>query len=85
MGTVHDALRQKIFVLLSEVTGGSLAGDHVTAKMEFTETGMSSIQYLELVEKIESAFDVVIDLEADRDLTNVDKFLEVLLKQGVSA
>jgi acyl carrier protein len=80
-----DALRQKIFVLLSEVIGRSLDGDHITAKMEFTETGMSSIEYLELVDKIETTFDVIIDLEADGDLTSVDKFLNVLLKQGVSA
>jgi acyl carrier protein len=83
--SVRDALRQKIFVLLSEVTAGSLGGDHITAKMEFTETGMSSIEYLELVDKIETAFDVIIDLEADRELTSVDKFLEVLVRQGVSA
>jgi acyl carrier protein len=80
-----DALRQQIFVLLSEVTGGSLGGSHIDTNTEFTETGMSSIEYLELVEKIETKFGVVIDLEADGSLTSVDKFLDVLLKQGVSA
>ena len=82
---MHDALRQRIFVLLSEATGGSLGGDHITAQTEFPETGMSSIEYLELVDKIETTFNVAIDLEADRELTSVDKFLAVLVRQGVSA
>ena len=80
----REALRQKIFVLLSEVTGGSLGSDHIAANTEFTETGMSSNEYLELVDKIETTFDVVIDLE-DGSLTSVDNFLDLLLKQGVSA
>jgi acyl carrier protein len=83
--SAHDALRQQIFVLLSEVTGGSLGGNSIDTNTEFTETGMSSIEYLELIEKIETKFGVVIDLEADGSLTSVDKFLDVLLKQGVSA
>ena len=83
--SAHDALRQQILVLLSEVTGGSLGDDRVDTNTEFTETGMSSIEYLELVEKIETKFGVVIDLEADGSLTSVGKFLDVLLKQGVSA
>lgn len=81
---VRNAMRQKIFALLSEVTGGSLSGDHISADAEFTETGMSSIEYLAFVEKVETKFDVVIDL-GDGSLTTVDKFLELLLKQGVSA
>jgi acyl carrier protein len=83
--SAHDTLRQQIFVLLSEVTGGSLASNRIDTTTEFTETGMSSIEYLELVEKIETKFGVVIDLEADGSLTSVDNFLDVLLKQGVSA
>jgi acyl carrier protein len=82
--SAHDALRQQIFVLLSEVTGGSLS-NRIDTNTEFTETGMSSIEYLELVEKIETKFGVVIDLEADGSLTSVDNFLDVLLRQGVSA
>lgn len=82
--SAREALRQKIFVLLSEVTGGSLGSDHIAANTEFTETGMSSIEYLALVEKIETTFDVVIDLE-DGPLTSVDNFLNLLLEQGVSA
>lgn len=81
----RDALRQEIFVLLSEVTGGSLDSNHIDTNTEFTETGMSSIEYLELVEKIETKFGVFIDLEADGNLTSVDNFLDLLLKQGVSA
>jgi acyl carrier protein len=83
--SAHEALRQKIFGLLSEVTDGSLDGEHIAANTEFTETGMSSIEYLALVEKIETTFDVFIDLETDGDLTSVDSFLNVLVKQGVSA
>lgn len=82
--SAREELRQKIFVLLSEVTDGSLNSDHISANTEFTETGMSSIEYLELVEKIETTFDVVIDLE-DGSFTSVDNFLDLLLKQGVSA
>jgi acyl carrier protein len=83
--SARDALRQKIFDLLSEVAGGSLNGSHIDTNTEFPETGMSSIEYLELIEKIETTFDVVIDLETDGSLTSVDNFLDLLLKQGVSA
>lgn len=82
--SAREALRQKIFALLTEVTGGSLDSDHIAADTEFTETGMSSIEYLELVEKIEATFDVVIDLE-DGSLTSVDNFSDLLVAQGVSA
>jgi acyl carrier protein len=82
---LRDALRQKLLVLVSEVTGDSLRDSDIDNNTDFTGTGMSSIEYLELVEKIESTFDVVIDLEADGSLTSVDSFLELLLKQGVSA
>lgn len=83
--SARDALRQKIFVLLSEVTGGSLGSGHIDADTEFTETGMSSIEYLELIDRIETKFGVVIDLEADGSLTSVDKFMDLLVSQGVSA
>ena len=83
--SARDALRQNIFVLLSEVTGGSLGSSQIDANTEFTETGMSSIEYLEFIEKIETRFGVVIDLEADSSLTSVDKFLDLLLQQGASA
>lgn len=82
--SAREALRQKVFALLAEVTGGSLGSDHIAADTEFTETGMSSIEYLELVEKIETTFDVVIDLE-DGSLTTVDNFSDLLVAQGVSA
>jgi acyl carrier protein len=72
--SARDALRQKILVLLSEVTGGSPGSDHIDA-----------IEYLELVDKIETRFGVVIDLETDGSLTSVDKFSDLLLRHGVSA
>jgi acyl carrier protein len=78
----RDALRREIFVLLSEVTGGSLNRSHVDTNTELTETGMSSIEYLDLVERIESKFGVPIDLEANGNLTSVDNFLDLLLKQS---
>jgi acyl carrier protein len=80
----REALRKEIFALLAEVTGGSLTSDHIAADTEFTETGMSSIEYLALVEKIETTFDVVIHLE-DGSLTSVDSFLNDLLKQQATA
>lgn len=83
--SARDALRENIFVLVSEVTGGSLGSSHLDPNTEFTETGMSSIEYLELIDRIETRFSVVIDLEADGSLTSVDKFMDLLLAQGVSA
>jgi acyl carrier protein len=80
-----NSLREKIFALLFEATDESLNGADISSETEFTETGMSSIEYLKFVDKIESAFGVIIDLEADGNLNTVDKFLKVLLKQGVSA
>jgi acyl carrier protein len=81
----RDALRQEIFVLLSKVADGSLSSDHIDTSTELTETGMSSIEYLDLVERIETRFGVSIDLEAEGSLTSVDRFLDLLLRQGVSA
>lgn len=60
--SARDALRENIFVLLSEVTGGSLNSGHIDTTTEFTDTGMSSIEYLELIDRIETTFSVVIDL-----------------------
>jgi acyl carrier protein len=85
--STHDdrhALGQKIFVLLAEVVGESVDGDSIEADTEFTETGMSSIQYLEFIDKVESTFGVAIDLESDRELTTVDKFVDVLLREGAA-
>lgn len=81
----RDALRQEIFVLLSGVSGGALNPDSIEANTEFPGTGMSSIEYLEFVEKVETRFGVFIDLEADGPLTSIDNFLELLLKSGASA
>lgn len=83
--STREALRQQIFVLLSDVTGGSLAGGRIESHAEFADTGMSSIEYLDLIERIETRFSVVIDLAADGSLTSVDNFLDLLLEQGVSA
>lgn len=82
--SARDALRQKMFDLLSEVAGDSLSGNTVDANTDFTETGMSSIEYLELIEKVETKFGVVIDLEVDGYLTSVDKFSDFLLEQDVA-
>lgn len=83
--SARDALRENLFVLISEVTGGSLGSGRIDPDTELTETGMSSIEYLELIDRIETRFGVVIDLTEDESLTSVDKFMDVLLKQGVSA
>lgn len=81
----RDALRQKIFALLAEVTDGSAGGYDIDANTEFPETGMSSIEYLELIEKIETTFGVFIDLEVNGSLTSVDKLADLLLEEGASA
>jgi acyl carrier protein len=83
--SAREAVRRKIFVLLSEISGGSLDSGSIGADTEFTDTGMSSIEYLELIERIETGFGVVIDLEADGPLTSVDNLSDLLLKQGTSA
>jgi acyl carrier protein len=80
--SARDTLRQQVSDLLSEVVGSASGIDTTT---EFTETGMSSIEYLELIDRIETRFSVVIDLDADETLTTVDKFADLLLRQGVSA
>ncbi|EME64731.1 acyl carrier protein [Amycolatopsis decaplanina] len=78
-------LRQQIFSLLTEVAGGVLENQTIEADTEFPETGMSSIEYLALIEKIETKLDVFIDLEENEDLTTVDKFCDYLLEQVPSA
>ncbi|MYV31392.1 hypothetical protein GQ649_29700 [Rhodococcus sp. DSM 6344] len=84
---VEDAraeLRQQIFSLLSEVAGGVLDSQKIERDTEFPDTGMSSIEYLALIEKIETKLDVFIDLEENEDLTTVDKFCDYLLEQAPS-
>lgn len=77
-------LREQIFSLLSEVAGGVLDSQKIESDTEFPETGMSSIEYLALIEKIETKLDVFIDLEANEDLTSVDKFCDHILEQTTS-
>ncbi|WP_158607947.1 acyl carrier protein [Nocardia panacis] len=77
-------LRKQIFAILSEVAGGVLDSQNIESNTEFPETGMSSIEYLALIEKIETKLDVFIDLEANEDLTSVDKFCDYLLEQAPS-
>ncbi|GAB3482963.1 acyl carrier protein [Amycolatopsis cihanbeyliensis] len=86
--TAEDAraeLRQQIFSLLAEVAGGVLDSQTIESDTEFPETGMSSIEYLALIEKIETKLDVFIDLEENQDLTTVDKFCDLLVDQVPSA
>jgi acyl carrier protein len=84
MDTSRDALRQEIFTLVSQSTGGSLESDgQFAADTEFPDTGMTSISYLELIDSVETKFGVVIDLESDGpSLTSIDKFVD-FLEQGV--
>jgi acyl carrier protein len=80
----REKLRQQIFDALSEVAGGVLDNQTIEADTEFPETGMSSIEYLALIEKIETRLDVFIDLEENQDLTTVNKFCDLLLKEAPS-
>jgi len=82
--SAHETLRENILTLLINATDESLNMAGISSETEFTETGMSSIEYLKFVDSIESTFDVTIDLEAEGNLNTVEKFLKVLLKQGVS-
>lgn len=74
-------LRQQLFAILSEVAGGVLDSQVIEGDTEFPDTGMSSIEYLALIEKIETKLDVFIDLEENEELTSVDKFCDYLLEQ----
>lgn len=78
-------LREAIFSLLFDVTDESLSGLGMSSDTDFTETGMSSIEYLKFVDKLETTFGVAIDLGGDGNLNTVEKFLKVLQKQGVEA
>lgn len=75
-------LRQQLFAILSEVAGGVLDNQVIAGDTEFPDTGMSSIEYLALIEKIETKLDVFIDLEENEELTSVDKFCDYLLEQA---
>ena len=75
-------LRQQLFAILSEVAGGVLDNQVIEGDTEFPDTGMSSIEYLALIEKIETKLDVFIDLEENEELTSVDKFCDYLLEQA---
>ncbi len=81
----HDMLCQKIFLLLRRATDNQLNGEDISSETEFTQTGMNSIEYLRLIDLVETTFDVTIDLVAEKDLNSVGKFVKVLLKQGVVA
>jgi acyl carrier protein len=83
--STRDALRNDIFSILTEVTGDAQVRDHIGTETEFPDTGMSSIEYLALIEKIETRFGVLIDLEASHSLTSVDRFVDLLQLQGESA
>lgn len=80
----REELREQIFEVLSEVAGSILDSQKIEADTEFPDTGMSSIEYLAFIEKIETRLDVFIDLEENQDLTTVDKFCDLLLKEAPS-
>lgn len=80
----QDELRKRILSLFLESTDASLASEQILPDTEFTESGMSSIEYLKFVDTLESTFGITVDLESDGNLNTIDKFLAVLQKQGIS-
>ncbi|MCP3800883.1 acyl carrier protein [Allokutzneria sp. A3M-2-11 16] len=75
-------LRKQIFEALYEVAGSLLESQDIGPDTEFPETGMSSIEFLAFIEKIETKLDVFIDLEENQDLTTVNKFCDLLLEEA---
>jgi acyl carrier protein len=86
MGTEpdQDALRKELYGLVSEVTGITLKDDRGDAEASFTETGMSSVEYLEVIDKVERRFGVEIDLESNDVPTSAAMFMDFLVRNGVS-
>jgi acyl carrier protein len=83
MGTegTQDALRKELFVLISEIAGVDMNDDRIDPDMEFIDTGISSVEYLEFVDKVETRFDVVIDLESSDAPTSLGMFVDFLLQE----
>jgi acyl carrier protein len=86
MGTEpdQDALRKELYGLVSEVTGIDLNDDRGDAETNFTETGMSSVEYLEVIDRVERRFGVEIDLESNDMPTSAATFMDFLVRNGVS-
>jgi len=81
----RETLQKELAALISEITNGNLSGDQISAETDFSDTGMNSVEYLEFIDKIEKKFDLVIDLESDWSLTSIEKFLDLLSEQDLSA
>ena len=86
MGTEpdQDALRNELYGLVSEVTGITLNDDRGDANTNFTETGMSSVEYLEVIDRVEQRFGVEIDLESSDVPTSAAMFMDFLVRNGVA-
>lgn len=81
----RETLQKQLSTLIAEITGGNLDCDQLKADTDFSDTGMNSVEYLELIDRIETKFDIAIDLESDWSLTSIDSFLDLLSKRNVSA
>jgi acyl carrier protein len=86
MGTEldQDALRKELFVLVSDITGINLNSGHVDAESDFTDTGISSVEYLEIIDRVERRFGVEIDLESNDVPTSAAMFMDFLVRNGAS-
>lgn len=74
----REILQRELTTLISEITDGNLASEKISGDTDFADTGMNSVEYLEFIDRVESKFDVVIDLESDWSLTSIDKFVDLL-------
>jgi acyl carrier protein len=86
MGTEPDqnALREELYGLVSEVTGINLNDGRGDAETNFTETGISSVEYLEVIDRVERRFGVEIDLESNDVPTSAAMFMDFLVRNGVA-
>jgi acyl carrier protein len=79
-----DALRKELFGVVSEITGINLSDGRADAESDFTETGVSSVEYLEIVDRVERRFGVEIDLESNDVPTSAASFMDFLVRKGAS-
>jgi acyl carrier protein len=78
--TEHETLRQHIAAIVEQSSEGSVSkAAALTPGATLTDTGLTSLSYLRLIDKIENDIGVYIDLEGDTSfLGSVDSIAEYI-------
>jgi acyl carrier protein len=81
MTATKEQVQKEISEIVKRLAGEGLEGYELGTDTDFTDTGISSLEYLEFVDIIEMKYGIFVDLEADDMLSSVDKFVDYIVRE----